>query len=80
MNHIHEPSVKVHKSINESAHTLHNNNIATTIWCITKIVQKSQNFEPTNETRNSDKTLRMMSPIHYGIAPSIHGEHISVQY
>ena len=44
--------------------------------------KKSKNkfFEPTNETRNSDKTLRMMSPIHYGNAPSIlvwNGEHIT---
>ena len=42
--------------------------------------QKNRFFEPTNETRNSDKTLRRMSPIHYGNAPSIlvwNGEHIT---
>ena len=44
--------------------------------------KKSKNkfFEPTNETRNSDKTLRMMSPIlrYYGIAQSIHEENTYV--
>ena len=44
------------------------------------MAKKSKKFEPTNETRNSDKTLRMMSPIlrYYGIAQSIHEENTYV--
>ena len=53
-----------------TAHQIFVHSNMVTICCITRVTQKSK-FEPTNETRNSDKTLRMMSPIHYGIAPSI---------
>ena len=74
------------KIISKKAHALHSfnkeYNNSDDISALQKMSKKSKNkfFEPTNETRNSDKTLRMMSPIHYGNAPSIlvwNGEHIT---
>ena len=68
-NHIHKFCISIQKTIKESAtYTPFNSNDD---FSALQKMSKNQIFEPTNETRNSDKTLRMMSPIHYGIAPSI---------